>query len=137
MLPMVHDEQGAPLASHPMNRLYDLLDGPFTSIYGWNLRVAYRIRALLEQAGFVNIRERVVMVPIGRWHPEARMREMGLFALSVGEDFATAMLTRHETVNLTEQQADNMSHEIVTALNDVRLHCHFKSVNYCAQRPPS
>ena len=137
MLPMIYDEQGAPLAEHPMNRLYDLLDGPFTRIYGWNLRVAYRVRALLEAAGFVNIRERVVLVPIGRWHHEARMREMGLFALSTAEDFATAMLTRHETVNLTEQQAGDLSHQIVTALNDVRRHCHYKSVNYWAQRPPS
>lgn len=120
-----------------MNRLYELLQGQFTATYGWNLLIAYETRNLLEETGFTNIHEQIVDVPLGRWPSTPRMREMGLFNLSVAEDFATTMLARHESVGLTEEGADELARGIVADLHDLRLHAHLKYVNFYAQRPPS
>jgi hypothetical protein len=135
---MPYTEQGQPWHDHPLSRFYRLLEGPFSDAYGWNMRVPFHLGETLRAAGFASIRERSVFVPLGRWRQsDPRAREMGLFNLSIFEDFVPAMLAKHEYMGISADEADRLVRETLAMMHDVRNRAQIKFVNFWAQRPPS
>ena len=134
-MPFVNSEDGTAEDDHPMNAFYRLVEGPFTNIYGWNLRFPFHIVDTLRDAGFVNIQEQHTQVPIGRWHSEPRMREMGMFCQSICEDWITAMLPRFDVMGLSEGDADELGHQLFDAFNNPRIHAQLDWIDCWAQKP--
>lgn len=120
-----------------MNTLWGLVEGPFTKIYGWNLQISRHISQLLEEAGFININVKHNHVPLGRWHHETRMREMGMFNQIISEDWATALLGRPDTLGLNEEEALQLAQDLSDADNNPALHAYMDWVDVWAQKPPS
>ena len=122
---------------HIFNEFYRLVEGPFTNTYGWNLRFPFHIVETVRELGFVGIQERRTKIPIGRWHRETRMREMGMFCQSICEDWVSALLTRHEIMGISEQEADRLGHGIYEAFNNPRIHAQLEWIDCWAQKPLS
>ena len=119
-----------------MNVLYRLVEGPFTDIYGWNLQTSRHIPQLLEEAGFINVNIKHGRVPLGRWHHETRMREMGMFNQTVCGDWATALLGRPATLGLDEEEAVQLAQGLFDAMNNPAIHAYMDWVDVWAQKPP-
>ena len=94
----------------------------FQTLYGWHFRIAIEVPKILEEIGFTNIQTRVWEVPIGRWHSEPRQREMGLFNQSLCDGFIPAILTKHEAMGMTVEEAQKLADDIGKAFNDTRIH---------------
>lgn len=122
---------------HPMNKFYDLVEGHFTAIYGWNLTFSNQIAETLEEVGFTNINTRCQSTPVGRWHSEAKMREIGIFTQNIIEDWITAILGRPDTMGLSEEEADELAHSVFEAFRNPRIHAQLRWVDYWAQKPLS
>lgn len=121
--------------THPLNKLYSLIDGPFSRIYGWNLQISRHIPELLREAGFVNVHVHHTKVPIGRWHEDRKMREMGMFLQDITEDWACALLGRPDTMGLSEDDAVKLIHAISDTFNDLNIHAYMDWVDVWAQKP--
>lgn len=121
--------------THPLNKIYGLIDGPFSRIYGWNLQISRHMPELLETAGFININVKHNKVPIGRWHTDRREREMGMFSQDIIEDWAAALLGRPETMGLGEDDAVRLIHELSDTFHDADMHAYLIWVDVWAQKP--
>jgi hypothetical protein len=120
---------------HPLNILFRLMESRWAVTFGWDIRIIGKVPEMLQQAGFVNIQIRHNRIPVGRWHHESRMREMGMFSQTIAQDWSTAVLTKHDSLGLSEEQADTMFEEITDKLNDVSVHCLLDWVDVWAQKP--
>lgn len=136
-IPFLSSEDGTVDDDHPMNKLYRLLDGPFTRVFGWNLRFPCQIMETLQEVGFVNLQERHSLIPLGRWHHETRMREMGVFSQDLCTDWIIALLSRNETMGLTVEEADELGQNILDAYNNPRIHGQLDWIDCWAQKPLS
>lgn len=118
-----------------MEHLYRLLEKAYAEHYGWQLDVTERTEALLRDAGFVNVSERRHPVPIGNWHAEAPMREMGMFARSILEDLAEALLSKHEQLGLNKEQKTQFERDFRDVIENNRVRALFVWVDYWGQKP--
>lgn len=137
IVPFINSEDGTAGDDHPFNEFYSLVEGPFTTTYGWNLRFPMQIVENLREVGFANIKEQHTQVPLGRWHSEPRMREMGMFCQAICEDWIAAVLPRFEVMGLTEEEADDLGHKIFEAFSNPRIHARLDWVDCWAQKPLS
>lgn len=128
-------EDGTTDERHPLNVLYALLGRGYSTAYGWDLRLVNRLPGMLQAAGFVNIQVRHNLVPVGRWHQDARMREMGLFSQTICQDLAIAVLGKHDMLGISETQADDLFHNLTTTLDDTSVHSLLDWVDVWAQKP--
>jgi len=135
VVPEAFTDQEVDMSTHPLNRLYSLIDGPFTRIYGWNLQISRQIPELLSSAGFVNVNVKKTKVPLGRWHSDRKMREMGMFLQDITEDWACAFLGRPDTMGLGEADAVRLIHELSDAFRDGEMHAYLDWVDVWAQKP--
>lgn len=118
-----------------MNRLYDYMRGEFTSIYGWDIEFPHKLPQELEKAGFQNVQEHRVHVPIGRWHSEPRQRELGLFCQSIVEDWVITLLSRPETLGLSNEEAETLGQEMLDAFENRSIHARITFLGCYAQKP--
>lgn len=131
----VFQEDGTEYHHHPLHKLYDLINGSFSDVYGWNLPIATQFPDVLRDIGFVNISQRKNKVPIGRWHSDARMREMGLFNQILHSEWAANMFIKYEAMGITAEEADSIGQEILDAFNDPNVQAHHIWVDCWAQKP--
>jgi hypothetical protein len=120
-----------------MNKLCRLLEGPFARIYGWDMQTSRRIPELLKEAGFISINVRHNRVPLGRWHRETRMREMGMFTQIICDGAVSALLGRPDTMGLSEEEAACLIEEFHISVNDPSIHAYMDWVDVWAQKPDS
>lgn len=92
---------------------------------------------MLQKAGFTNIQIRHNLVPVGRWHRDARMREMGIFSQTICQDLAVAVLGKHDMLGLDEKQADTLFDDLTARLDDVSVRRLLDWVDVWAQKPLS
>ncbi|EXA00602.1 hypothetical protein NW765_006302 [Fusarium oxysporum] len=137
IVPFVFSVDGTAGDDHPMNQFYRLVEGPFTTIYGWNLRFPFQIVEALRDVGFINVNERHSYTPVGRWHQEAKMREMGIFTQNILEEWVTAMLGRPDIMGVTEEEAYELGHSVFETFNNTRIHAQLDWIDCWAQKPLS
>jgi SAM-dependent methyltransferase len=77
--PPQSDDGSIPEGSQLLRFFEHLTDG--CKQVGRDLRAMYEWRRQLEEAGYVNIQERVLKVPIGGWPKDRRLKEAGVFEL--------------------------------------------------------
>ncbi|KAI9167115.1 putative methyltransferase tdiE [Paramyrothecium foliicola] len=135
IIPFVVSDDGTVEDDHPMNTLYLLVIENYKEVYGWNLHLPRQIPKILREKGFVNVQEAHSLIPIGRWHPDAKQREIGLFALSVLEDFVVAILTRYDILKLSAEEANDLGQEILDALQNPRIHARLDFIDCWGQKP--
>ncbi|KAM0362512.1 hypothetical protein ACHAO7_006164 [Fusarium culmorum] len=135
IVPFVFSDDDTAGYDHPMNKFYRLVEGPFTELYGWNLRFPFQIVQTVADVGFINVNERHAFTPVGRWHQEAKMREMGIFTQNILEDWVTAMLDRPSIMGLTEEEAHELWHSIFETFNNTRIHAQLDWIDCWAQKP--
>ncbi|CAI6089763.1 hypothetical protein V2G26_006830 [Clonostachys chloroleuca] len=121
--------------NHPMTRLYSLVAGPFSEVFGWNLFFPDEMPTVLRETGFVNVQVRHKRLPIGRWHHDARLREIGSFAQSIVEDWGSAMMAKHEVMGLSSDEANQLLQDLFDSFNDLSLHGMFDWIEFLGQKP--
>lgn len=112
-----------------------MIEERFSSTYGWNIRFPNDIANVLRETGFVNVQERHNHIPIGRWHTEAKMREMGLFNQSLCDDWVIAMLTKHDAMGMTAEEANSFLHKLLNDFDNPRIHAQLDYIDCWAQKP--
>ncbi|OAQ86721.1 UMTA methyltransferase family protein [Purpureocillium lilacinum] len=137
IIPRIFSDDGTAGDNHPIHILYKHIDGPFSSVYGWNLQFPPSAPRILESLGFVNITVRRNAIPIGRWHNDARLREMGVFSQSLLSDWLVTMLHRYETLGLDADGAHKLGQDILDAFNNPRIHAQHDWLDVWAQKPLS
>ncbi|PHH84062.1 hypothetical protein CDD83_2555 [Cordyceps sp. RAO-2017] len=135
IIPVAFSDDGTAGDGHPVHALYRLIEGPFSTLYGWKFGIAADLGDMLRELGFVNVTVRHNAIPIGRWHHESRMREMGIFAQSILSDWVITMLTRHETLGLDADEAQDLGQRIIDAFDNTRIHAQHNWVDVWAQKP--
>jgi hypothetical protein len=133
--PYVYSDDGTYMKDHPLNEIYEITSGAFSRLYQWNIHFTKQIADTLRQVGFVNVHERRTRIPLGRWHHEARMREMGLFSRTSTGEWAMAMLAANNAMGITEEAADRLAERLVDALDDVAVHGSMDWLDVWAQKP--
>lgn len=123
--------------THPLEKLYTLVGDTFSHTYRWNIDVSPRIPSILRDAGFVNVSERRNKIPMGRWHNDSRMREMGIFNQIIHSDWIPNMLAKHEAMGLTAEEAHQLGQDILDAFNNTDLHGMNEYIDCWAQKPPT
>ncbi|KAK2616423.1 hypothetical protein QQS21_000665 [Conoideocrella luteorostrata] len=135
IVPQVFAEDGTPLREHPLYKLYDLIEGSFSDVYGWNLSIPDRIPDVVREVGFVNVSVRRNKIPIGRWHQDAKMREMGMFNQIIHAHLLPTLFVKHEAMGITNDEAQDIGQEILDAFNDTDLHTCNEWIDCWAQKP--
>jgi hypothetical protein len=123
------------IADHPMNTLYKLIEGPFSDVYGWQLNFPNEIPNALRRTGFVGVEERHNPLPLGRWHSDPKMREVGIFCQNLIEEWADAMLARPDVLGLTAEEGVELAQSIGDALNNPRIHARLDWLDVWGQKP--
>ncbi|KND87901.1 hypothetical protein TOPH_07464 [Tolypocladium ophioglossoides CBS 100239] len=135
LVPKIFSDDGTAGDDHPIHTLYQQIDGPFSSLYGWNIHFPANLASTLREMGFVNVSAKHNAIPIGRWHREARLREMGVFAQSLLSDWLVTMLIRHETLGLNAEEAHKLGQDILDAFNNPQIHAQHDWLDIWAQKP--
>ncbi|KAJ3472320.1 hypothetical protein NLG97_g11091 [Lecanicillium saksenae] len=135
IVPEVYSDDGSVGDNHPVNRVYDLIDGPFTEFYKWNLHIALKLPDLLREVGFVNISTRRNKIPMGRWPSEHSEREMGLFQQAIVLDFALAVLAKRDILGLDQDEAAELGQQVLESVNDPGVHAYMDWADVWAQKP--
>lgn len=123
------------LHGHPLHKLYNLINGPFADIYGWDLQIVAQLPTVLRELGFVNISSRNNKIPIGRWHQDAKMREIGMFNQIIHSDWLPNMFLKHEAMGISAEEGNSIGQEILDAFNDPSIHAHHIWIDCWAQKP--
>lgn len=76
VIPSSYDNSLPP--NSQIRAFYDVLAEVGQTI-GIDLAVAQKFRGMMETAGFQDVTETVMDLPLGGWMPERRMREVGIF----------------------------------------------------------
>ena len=128
-------EDGTADRTHPIHALYDLVNGPYADLYGWDLHFSAKVPQVLRELGFANITATYSLIPIGRWPHDRRCREMGIFSQSLISDWAATMLHRYETLGLNAEEAYRLGQDILDAFNDPQVHAQHRWIDVWAQKP--
>lgn len=76
--------------------------------------VTRNIKRELLAAGFVDVRQEVLMLPLGMWHPRREMKELGGYALlnmlDGVEGFTLRLFTKF--LGWTEEQCQNLIEDV-------------------------
>jgi hypothetical protein len=104
------------------NELFDAFDA-----HGCSLRVdSLKTRSLLGEAGFVDIEEEIIKVPVNGWHPDPTQKELGRYlclGLTRGlYGMSLAPLARMK--NLSREQVMEKAERVKVELADRRIHAY-------------
>jgi hypothetical protein len=135
MVSTVYSEDGAVNSEHPLHKLYALIEGSFATVYGWNLQIPNQLPGLLRELGFVNVSQKRNEIPLGRWHRDAKMREMGLFSQIIQAEWLPNMFVKHDALGITADEAQRLEKEILDAFDDCHLRTYQIWMDCWAQKP--
>ncbi|KAJ6783367.1 hypothetical protein PWT90_10223 [Aphanocladium album] len=135
IVPEVYSDDGSVGDNHPVNRVYELIDGPFTEFYKWSLHIVLKLPDLLREVGFVNVSTRRNKIPMGRWPNEHNEREMGLFQQAIVLDFALAVLAKRDILGLDQDEASELGQQVLDTVNDPSIHAYMDWADVWAQKP--
>lgn len=135
IIPEVYSKDGSAGKDHPINKVYDLIAGPFTDVYKWSLHIVEELPELLRQAGFINVSTKRNKIPMGRWPSKPHERELGLFQQAIVLDFALAVLAKRDILGLDQDEAAELGQEILDSLHDTRIHAFMDWADVWAQKP--
>jgi hypothetical protein len=104
---------------------------------GRPLSVAHKLRRWYEEAGFVDVREEVFELPIGPWHPDPEMRELGSMwrnnILSGLQGFSLGYFTRGMGWSKNELEVYLVG--VRKALQENRINCYQKVYVVYGRKP--
>jgi len=92
----------------------------------------------VRDAGFVNVREVRLKVPIGRWPKDERMKVWGVwnrvFLVDAAEGFALRGMTAH--LGWTYEETQSFLADMKKCLKDPKIHAYIEMTVVCGQKPP-
>jgi len=115
-------------------KFYDILRGPCSAGYRWNLDFSPRLPEVLEELGYVNVQQQRRKLPIGGWPKDVAEREVGMHFAGILFEFVEAILLKHEDVNLTEHEASQLREEIKRSFYDPTIHAYVGWISVWGQR---
>ena len=104
-------------------------------VYGWQISIAINLPEILKEIGFVNVSQRRYPLPLGRWQRKPAMREVAMFHQSITIDFVSAVLARHEIMELSEEDATELGQQIFDSFYDASRQAVVDWGEVCAQKP--
>lgn len=116
-------------------RLYDLAGQAYQK-FGMSTTLPAHLEPLLIEAGFQNIRCKIMKVPIGTWAKDKTMRLIGLYQKTVVLDFISTLAGRpFEALGLSQDEAQVTLALARNALGDANVHRYFNYYFWYAQKP--
>ena len=94
-----------------------------------------KIPDMLKELGYTNVCVRRNAIPMGRWHADARIREMGIFNQIINTEWMRTMLHRHDEMGISGDEAAALGQEILDAFNDPDIHAAIVWMDCWAQKP--
>lgn len=107
----------------------------FSKRFQWDIMLPLQIPAMLREAGFINVVETKNAVPIGRWHRETKMRELGMFHHSITIDVVSAVMAKHAAMDMDAEEATRFTDQVKQALDNPRIHGIIDWSGIWAQKP--
>ncbi|KAF2732352.1 S-adenosyl-L-methionine-dependent methyltransferase [Polyplosphaeria fusca] len=105
--------------------------------FGKELRVGAGLGERMRRAGFVDVRERVVKVPVGGWPKDARMKEIGRYQrehMAMGiEPYTYGFIGK--VLGWTEEECKVITAKVVNEVRDRSLHLYIKFWFVCGRKP--
>lgn len=122
---------------HALQKFYDLANEVLTTRYGFEVEIAEHIQDLLLRIGFINVRQKIINVPVGGWPKEKRMRYMGRLMKEVSMDLCVAMSARPFIENgMEEKEREELRDSVKAALGDRNIHALVPIYIVIGQKPP-
>lgn len=113
-----------------------MVNKAYSKSFQWDIMLPHAIPDMLREAGFINVVETKNSVPLGRWHPEIRMRELGMFHHSITADVVSAVMAKHSAFDMDVEEAARFTDEVKQALDNPRIHGMVDWSGIWAQKPP-
>lgn len=131
----VYSLDGTADETHPLNAVFELINGPFSKVFRWNLNVVDGLPEYLRSLGFVNVSEKKHQGPVGRWHEEPQMREFGMFHQTILAEFTTTIMARHGAMDMDAEEAEALTQRVLKAFDDPKIHAYMDWGSVWAQKP--
>jgi hypothetical protein len=121
---------------YALSKFIKLYGSAFKHHYGWDIEFANKLPGVLQQAGFTNINQSQIKLPIGSWAEDQKLREIGLYLSDhILWELVKAILVKCALLGLTREEADALAIEIRKSLTDRNTHAHMKWISVWAQKP--
>jgi hypothetical protein len=118
------------------DRWCPLITQAYLAAYGYDLDLPERLPEILKKAGFVNVQEEVVRVPVGTWPRDEKRRYFGILnreiMLASLQPLATKPLLNS---GLTQSDLNALISEMEDTLNDDKIHTYTDYGFVYAQKP--
>jgi hypothetical protein len=120
---------------HPLKVFWNKVEEAMRH-FGTEMRIAPRVGALMEEAGFINVRRKVFKVPVGTWPLDRTLRLVGLYMRTVTGDFLdVAAVKPFQRLNMSEAEIQVFLMTVRKALRDESVHCYGKYYVWSGQKP--
>ncbi|KAF2274051.1 S-adenosyl-L-methionine-dependent methyltransferase, partial [Westerdykella ornata] len=107
--------------------------------FGKPIRVGHFLKEKLENAGFVDVQERIIHIPLGAWPKDPKMKEIGRFQrehVSLGvEPYTYGFIGK--VLGWTADECKVMTAKVVNEVRDRSLRVYVKFYFVCGRKPES
>lgn len=129
-------DDGTLCADSPLIKFFDVLRQVFVDIYGFDIDIVEKLPAKLEQAGFVNIQQKVYHLPIGDWPKDKHLRTVGVYCREVVEELLSAAAAKpFSDAGIEKSEANELLQESRAVLFNKRVHAYMPAYIIWAQKP--
>ena len=86
-----------------------------------------KLKGWVEGAGFVNVQQKVVTVPIGLWPKDKKYKEIGAWNLMCLQEGLEGIIMRVavDVMGWTPEEVSILAAKVRTALKDKSIHAHY------------
>lgn len=120
---------------YPVKVFYELLQKAFRG-FGTDVHISTNLVPKLEAAGFVNIKEEIIKVPIGTWAKNKTLRLVGLYWRTAIMDLLPAMAGRpFLSLGMSKAEIEVFLASVRKALLDTKVHSYVNIHFVYGQKP--
>jgi hypothetical protein len=129
-------DDGTLCPDSPLIKFFNLLRQVFVDVYGFDINIAEKLPAKLEQVGFVNIEQKVYHLPIGDWPKDKHLRTVGVYCREVVEELLSAAAAKpFSDAGIEKSEANELLQESRAVLFNKRVHAYLPAYIIWAQKP--
>lgn len=120
---------------YPVAVYYALFSVAFAK-FGADVHVVERTASMMRDAGFINVQEHVIKLPIGAWAKDKTLRLVGMYWRMAINDILPAVGGKLlQSLGMTPQEIEVMLVGVRKALADTQYHTYMNFYFVCGQKP--
>jgi len=128
-------DDGTMSDEYPVLKFYDLLAQAFGKL-GFDIHIPVRLADMMREAGFVNVKETVLKVPIGIWAKDKNLRLVGMYWRMAIHDLLPAMGGKpFLSLGMSPEEIEVFLVGVRKALSDTKVHSYIHFHFVYGQKP--